>query len=35
MKTTFSNYVLSIGLGYLAIPAISIAMGFLLKGKMK
>ena len=27
--------LLLIGLAYLAIPAISIAMGFLLKGKMK
>lgn len=35
MKTTFSNYFLSIGLGYLAIPAISIAMGYLLKAKVK
>jgi len=35
MKTTFSNYFLSIGLGYMAIPAISIAMGYLLKAKTK
>lgn len=35
MKTTFANYFMSIGLGYIAIPAISIAMGYLLNRKVK
>lgn len=34
MKTTFAEYFMSIGLSYFAIPAISIAMGFLLEGKV-
>ena len=33
MKTTFANYFMSIGLSYVAIPAISIAMGYLLDRK--
>jgi len=33
MKTTFAEYFMSIGLSYLAIPAISIAMGFLVERK--
>lgn len=33
MKTSFSEYFLSIGLGYISIPAISIAMGALLSHK--
>ncbi len=35
MKTTFSEYFMTIGLGYLAIPTISIAMGFSLDRKIK
>ncbi len=35
MKTTFSDYFTSIGISYLSIPAISIAMGYLLKVKVK
>jgi hypothetical protein len=35
MKTTFEEYFMSIGLGYLSIPAISIAMGYLLDRKSK
>lgn len=33
MKTTFATYFMSIGLSYAAIPAISIAMGYLLEKK--
>lgn len=33
MKTGFADYFMSIGLGYLAIPVISITMGFLLDRK--
>ncbi|MCX6274567.1 MAG: hypothetical protein NTV09_05125 [Bacteroidetes bacterium] len=35
MKTTFQDYFMSIGIGYAGIPAISIAMGYLLEGKTK
>lgn len=35
MKTTFEEYFMSIGLSYLSIPAISIAMGYLLRRKEK
>lgn len=35
MKTTFQEYFMSIGIGYAGIPAISIAMGYLLEGKEK
>jgi len=35
MKTTFTAYFMSIGLSYIAIPTISIAMGFLLDRKVK
>lgn len=35
MKTGFVNYFMSIGLSYIAIPAISIAMGYLLERKAK
>lgn len=35
MKTTFADYFMSIGISYLAIPAISIAMGYLLERKAK
>lgn len=35
MKTTFEEYFMSIGLSYLSIPAISIAMGYLLHRKEK
>jgi len=35
MKTTFTTYFMSIGLSYIAIPTISIAMGFLLDRKVK
>lgn len=35
MKTTFVDYFLSIGLSYIGIPVISIAMGYLLKSKLK
>lgn len=33
MKTTFPEYFMSIGVGYLAIPVISISMGLLLNRK--
>jgi hypothetical protein len=33
MKTTFSDYFMSIGLSYVSIPVISITMGFLLERK--
>jgi hypothetical protein len=33
MKTTFANYFMSIGLSYLGIPTISMAMGYLLERK--
>ena len=33
MKTTFADYFMSIGLSYIAIPAISISMGYLLSIK--
>jgi hypothetical protein len=33
MKTTFSDYFLSIGLSYIAIPTISITIGYLLGSK--
>lgn len=35
MKTTFSDYFMSIGLGYFAIPALSITFGFLLDRKCR
>ncbi len=35
MKSTYTDYFMSIGLGYIAIPAISITMGYLLERKMK
>ncbi len=35
MKVTFGDYFLSIGLGYISIPAISMAMGYLLDKKIK
>jgi uncharacterized membrane protein YpjA len=35
MKTSFTNYFMTIGLGYFAIPAISIAMGYSLEVKLK
>lgn len=35
MKTSFTSYFMSIGLGYLAIPVISIAMGSLLNRNLK
>ncbi len=35
MKTTFAEYFMSIGIGYFAIPTISIAMGFLLERKAR
>lgn len=35
MKTTFLDYFMTIGIGYFAIPAVSIAMGYLLKSKAK
>lgn len=35
MKTTFGDYFMSIGIGYFAIPAISISMGYLLERKAK
>lgn len=31
MKVTFATYFMSIGLGYVSIPAISIAIGYILK----
>ena len=33
MKTTFSDYFMSIGLSYIAIPVISITIGYLLDNK--
>lgn len=35
MKTTFISYFMSIGLSYIAIPTISIAIGYLLNRKLK
>ena len=35
MKTTFADYFMSIGLSYIAIPVISITMGYLLDRKVK
>lgn len=35
MKTTFTDYFMSIGLSYIAIPVISITMGFLLDKRSK
>lgn len=35
MKTNFTDYFMTIGLGYIAIPVISISMGFLLQRKTK
>ena len=35
MKTSFSEYFMSIGLSYISIPTISIAMGFVLKAKQQ
>lgn len=35
MKTSFADYFMSIGLSYIGIPAISIAMGYLLNNKVK
>lgn len=34
MKSTFADYFMSIGLGYIAIPVISITMGYLLDRKV-
>ena len=34
MKTTFTDYFMSIGLSYFSIPTISIAMGYLLNQKV-
>jgi len=34
MKTSFLNYILSVGICYLAIPTISIAIGYILKEKI-
>nr|WP_294860634.1 hypothetical protein [uncultured Fluviicola sp.] len=34
MKSSFSTYFMSIGLGYISIPAISVAMGYLLNRKL-
>lgn len=33
MKTTFGEYFMSVGIGYISIPAISIAIGYLLESK--
>ena len=35
MKVTFATYFMSIGLGYISIPAISVTIGFLLNRKIK
>lgn len=35
MKTSFADYFMSIGLSYIAIPVISITMGYLLQQKVK
>jgi len=35
MKTTFFDYFMSVRLGYIAIPAISVTMGFMLEVKLK
>lgn len=35
MKSTFADYFMSIGLGYISIPVISITMGYLLSRKVK
>jgi hypothetical protein len=35
MKSTFANYFMTIGLSYFTIPAISIAMGYLLERKTR
>jgi hypothetical protein len=35
MKSTFAAYFMSIGLGYVAIPVISIAIGYTLDRKVK
>ncbi|MCX6303496.1 MAG: hypothetical protein NT040_00870 [Bacteroidetes bacterium] len=35
MKTTFTDYFMSIGLGYISIPAISVTIGFLLDRRIK
>ena len=35
MKSTFADYFMSIGLGYIAIPVISISMGYLLDRKVE
>lgn len=35
MKTTFVDYFMSIGLSYISIPVISIAMGYLLNMKIR
>lgn len=35
MKTTFADYFLSIGMSYVALPVISIAMGYLVDHKIK
>ena len=34
MKVSFSGYFMSIGLGYISIPAISLSMGYLLNRKL-
>jgi hypothetical protein len=34
MKSTFADYFMSIGLGYISIPVISITMGYLLSRKV-
>lgn len=35
MKSSFLNYFMTIGLGYISIPIISITMGYLLERKIK
>jgi hypothetical protein len=35
MKTSFSEYFMSIGLGYLAIPVISFTIGYVLQPRLK
>ncbi len=35
MKSTFSSYFMSIGIGYVAIPVISITIGYMLNNKVK
>jgi len=35
MKTTFTDYFMSVGISYIALPVISITIGFLLNAKQK